>query len=176
MPSSATDFASALEVAEQAFGALSLRSKKFLPLILLVCYSLFPMGKITSRNTNALKTLTDAQVSIYTLRIGTNAGTTIPLYEAGTGEVVGYKRDRQGKVVTTALQREASNKWPHKAAEAIIRLIAVIGIDAFLARVDELEQGEFSSQEYADFKDQYQWLAALGLCYYCLNGLYPCFS
>ena len=37
------------------------------------------------------------------------------------------------------------------------------GIDAFLARVDELEKGEFSSQEYADFKNQYQWLAALAL-------------
>ena len=179
MPSSATDFASALEVAEQAFSALDSEEQEN------------PMANTAARvlliisdgedheqeYEDALKSLTDSQVSIYTLGIGTTAGTTIPLYEEGTGALVGYKRDRQGQVVTTALQREALQKIASQGGGSYYQIDrGNSGIDAFLARVDELEQGEFSSQEYADFKDQYQWLAGVGLLLFLLAWIIPGFS
>jgi Ca-activated chloride channel family protein len=179
MPSSATDFASALEVAEQAFSALDSEEQEN------------PMANTAARvlliisdgedheqeYQDALKSLTDSQVSIYTLGIGTTAGTTIPLYEEGTGALVGYKRDRQGQVVTTSLQRDALQKIASQGGGSYYQIDrGNSGIDAFLARVDELEQGEFSSQEYADFKDQYQWLAGVGLLLFLLAWMIPGFS
>ena len=179
MPSSATDFASALEVAEQAFSALDSEEQEN------------PMANTAARvlliisdgedheqeYEDALKSLTDTQVSIYTLGIGTTAGTTIPLYEEGTGALVGYKRDRQGQVITTALQRDALQKIASQGGGSYYQIDrGNSGIDAFLARVDELEQGEFSSQEYADFKDQYQWLAGVGLLLFLLAWMIPGFS
>jgi Ca-activated chloride channel family protein len=179
MPSSATDFASALEVAEQAFNALDSEEQEN-PTASTAARVLLIISDGEDHEQeyeDALKTLTDAQVSIYTLGIGTTAGTTIPLYEAGTGELVGYKRDRQGKVVTTALQREALQQMAAQGGGSYYQIDrGNSGIDAFLARVDELEQGEFSSQEYADFKDQYQWLAALGLLFLLLSWLIPTYS
>jgi Ca-activated chloride channel family protein len=179
MPSSATDFASALEVAEQAFSALDSEEQEN------------PMANTAARvlliisdgedheqeYQDALKSLTDSQVSIYTLGIGTTAGTTIPLYEEGMGALVGYKRDRQGQVVTTSLQRDALQKIASQGGGSYYQIDrGNSGIDAFLARVDELEQGEFSSQEYADFKDQYQWLAGVGLLLFLLAWMIPGFS
>ncbi len=179
MPSSATDFASALEVAEQAFSALDSEeqenpSASTAARVLLIISD----GEDHEQEyKDALKSLTDSQVSIYTLGIGTTAGTTIPLYEEGTGALVGYKRDRQGQVVTTALQREALQEIASQGGGSYYQIDrGNSGIDAFLARVDELEQGEFSSQEYADFKDQYQWLAGLGLLLFLLAWMIPGFS
>ena len=179
MPSSATDFASALEVAEQAFSALDSEeqenpSASTAARVLLIISD----GEDHEQEyEDALKSLTDSQVSIYTLGIGTTAGTTIPLYEEGTGALVGYKRDRQGQVVTTALQREALQKIASQGGGSYYQIDrGNSGIDAFLARVDELEQGEFSSQEYADFKDQYQWLAGVGLLLFLLAWIIPGFS
>ena len=100
MPSSATDFASALEVATQAFNTLDSEEKENSTAtnasrVLL----LISDGEDHEQEyEDVLKILTDAQVSIYTLGIGTSAGTAIPLYEKATGEFMGYKRDRQGKV------------------------------------------------------------------------------
>ena len=126
---------------------------------------------------DSLKTLPDDKLSIYTLGIGTSAGTRIPLYEAGTGELVGYKRDRQGKVVVTALQREALQQIAAQGGGSYYQIDrGNSGIDAFIARVDELEKGEFSSQEYADFKDQYQWLASFGLLLLLLAWFIPTYS
>jgi Ca-activated chloride channel family protein len=179
MPSSATDFASALEVAEQAFSALDSEeqenpSASTAARVLLIISD----GEDHEQEyEDALTSLTDSQVAIYTLGIGTAAGTTIPLYEEGTGALVGYKRDRQGQVVTTALQREALQEIASQGGGSYYQIDrGNSGIDAFLARVDELEQGEFSSQEYADFKDQYQWLAGLGLLLFLLAWIIPGFS
>ena len=179
MPSSATDFASALEVAEQTFSAIDSEeqenpSTSTAARVLLIISD----GEDHEQEyQDALKSLTDSQVSIYTLGIGTTAGTTIPLYEEGTGALVGYKRDRQGQVVTTALQRDALQKIASQGGGSYYQIDrGNSGIDAFLARVDELEQGEFSSQEYADFKDQYQWLAGVGLLLFLLAWIIPGFS
>jgi Ca-activated chloride channel family protein len=179
MPSSATVFASALEVAEQAFSALDSEeqenpSASTAARVLLIISD----GEDHEQEyQDALKSLTDSQVSIYTLGIGTTTGTTIPLYEEGTGALVGYKRDRQGQVVTTALQRDVLQKIASQGGGSYYQIDrGNSGIDAFLARVDELEQGEFSSQEYADFKDQYQWLAGLGLVLFLLAWIIPGFS
>lgn len=88
--------------------------------------------------------------------------------------MIGYKRDREGRVVTTSLQ---SNVLRQIASTGNGNYYSIErgndGIDAFLARVDELEKGEFSSQEYADFKNQYQWLAALALLCFIAAVLVP---
>ena len=179
MPSSATDFASALEITEQAFSALDSEEQEN-PMTNTAARVLLIISDGENHEQEyeaALKSLTDSQVSIYTLGIGTAAGTTIPLYEERTGALIGYKRDRLGQVVTTALQREALQEIASQGGGSYYQIDrGNSGIDAFLARVDELEQGEFSSQEYADFKDQYQWLAGVGLLLFLLAWIIPSFS
>ena len=160
MPSTTTDFASALEMAKKAFESIE-ESNATAAKVLLIISDGEDQGDDFS---DPLKELTSDNIQIYTLGIGTSSGATIPLYEKDTGNLLGYKRDNTGKVVTTKLE----NGRLREIAEAGGGQYYEIqrgndGIDSFLARVDELEKGEFSSQEYADFKNQYQWMAGLAL-------------
>ena len=88
--------------------------------------------------------------------------------------MIGYKREREGRVVTTSLQSTILRDIASSGSGSFYSIErGNDGIDSFLARVDELEKGEFSSQEYADFKNQYQWLAALALCCFIVAVLFP---
>lgn len=165
MPSSATDFRAAMETSLEAFQSLEDNATEAAKVLLIISD-----GEDHGQSYDeALADLTQNSIAVYTLGIGTTEGTTIPLYEQQSGQLIGYKRDREGKVVTTSLQRDALRQIASKSNGNYYEIErGNDGIDAFLARVDELEKGEFSSQEYADFKNQYQWMAALGLlCFIC---------
>lgn len=173
MPSSATDFKSAMETALDAFQALEDNESDAAKVLLIISD-----GEDHGQSYDeALNELIEENILVYTLGIGTAEGTTIPLYEEGTDKLVGYKRDNNGQVVTTKLQSQT------------LRNIANIGdgeyysiergnegIDAFLARMDELEKGEFASQEYADYKNQYQWMGVLALVFIVISMIMPSYS
>ena len=170
MPSSATDFRAAMETADEAFKSLEENSTEAAKVLLIISD-----GEDHGQSyEEALQSLVSNSIAVYTLGIGTTEGTTIPLYEGETGQLMGYKRDRDGKVVTTSLQRDVLREIANQANGTYYEIErGNDGIDAFLARVDELEKGEFSSQEYADFKNQYQWMGALGLLCFICSALFP---
>ncbi len=172
MPSSATDFKSAMQTALTAFESLDENENASeAAKVLLIISDGEDHGQSYSE---ALKALTDKNIYVYTLGIGTEQGTTIPLYEKNTGTLIGYKRDNTGKVVTTALQSNVLREISSKANGTYYSIErGNDGIDAFLARVDELEKGEFSSQEYADYKNQYQWMGGLALLCFAFAFLVP---
>lgn len=173
MPSSATDFKSAMETALDAFRALEDNDSDAAKVLLVISD-----GEDHGQSYDeVLDQLIEENILIYTLGIGSTEGTTIPLYEEGTDQLVGYKRDNNGQVVTTKLQSQT------------LRNIANIGdgeyysiergnesIDPFLARMDELEKGEFASQEYADYKNQYQWMGVLALLFIVVSVVTPSYS
>ena len=170
MPSSATDFKAAMETSLNAFESLEETATEAAKVLLIISD-----GEDHGQSySEALENLIDSNVSIYTLGIGTQQGTTIPLYDEESGQLIGYKRDREGRVVTTSLQSTILRDIASSGSGSFYSIErGNDGIDSFLARVDELEKGEFSSQEYADFKNQYQWLAALALCCFVVAVLFP---
>lgn len=170
MPSSATDFKAAMETALSAFESLE-ESNTDAAKVLLIISDGEDHGQSYDES---LENLVNNSISVYTLGIGSTDGTTIPLYENENGQLIGYKRDSEGKVVTTSLQRDVLRQIASRGNGSYYEIErGNDGIDAFLARVDELEKGEFSSQEYADFKNQYQWMAALGLMCFVVSFLFP---
>jgi Ca-activated chloride channel family protein len=46
-------------------------------------------------------------------------------------------------------------------------------IEPLFARLDELQRGEFSSQEYADYENQYQVLMMIGLLFLVTGLFFP---
>jgi len=170
MPSSATDFKAAMETSLAAFQSLEETTTEAAKVLLIISD-----GEDHGQSyDDAMENLINSNISIYSLGVGTQEGTTIPMYEEESGQLIGYKRDREGRVVTTSLQ---SNVLREIASTGGGNYYSIErgndGIDAFLARVDELEKGEFSSQEYADFKNQYQWLAAIALLCFVAAVLFP---
>jgi Ca-activated chloride channel family protein len=167
MPSSATDFKAAMETAFTAFESLEENETQAAKVLLIISD-----GEDHGQSYDEpLQKLIEKNIFVYTLGIGTDAGTTIPMYEENSSNLIGYKRDRSGKVVTTSLQSDQLRQIASKGKGTYYAIErGNDGIDAFLARVDELEKGEFSSQEYADYKNQYQWMGALALL--CITFAY----
>ena len=170
MPSSATDFKAAMETALSSFESMDDNNSNAAKVLLIISD-----GEDHGQSyEEALDELIQHSVYVYTLGVGTNEGTTIPLYDEDTGSLTGYKRDNMGKVVITRLQSEVLREIAGKGKGAYYSIErGNDGIDAFLARVDELEKGEFASQEYADFKNQYQWMGAMSLVCMTISVLFP---
>ncbi len=173
MPSSATDFKAAMTTALEAFMALEEKESEAAKVLLIVSD-----GEDHGQSYDeALQSLVSEDISVYTLGIGTDEGTTIPLYEEGTDQLIGYKRDNEGKIVTTKLQSQTLRNIANAANGTYYSIQrGSDGIDSFLARIDELEKGEFASQEYADYKNQYQWMGALALFFLTISMFIPSYS
>lgn len=169
MPTSSTDFSAAMETALRAYTNVSEdgQSSGEAAKVFLIISDGENHGDSYSEELTAL---TDNNISVYTLGIGSRAGATIPVYNDQTGDLMGYKRDSEGKVVTSRLQPEVLRDIAQEGNGEYYEIQGGNeGIDSFLGRLDELQQGEFASQEYADFKNQYQWLAGVGLLFLVIS-------
>lgn len=164
MPSSTTDFSSAMKVALRAYSSLEEDQPSNNSQAAKVMLIISDGENHGEGYSSALEELVQNNISVYTLGIGTRSGATIPLYDNQTGSLTGYKRDRSGKVITSRLEPDVLREIAREGNGEYYEIQAGSdGIDSFLARIGELEQGEFASQEYADFKNQYQLMALIGL-------------
>ena len=171
MPSSSTDFSAAMETASEAFqsGKEESKSSKAAKVLMIISDG----ENHGSNYGEALQSLEEQNVSVYTLGLGTESGTTIPLYN-DSGSLLGYKRNNNGKVISTKLQPQILQSIAEEGGGEYYEIRSGgSGVDAFLGRLDELQQGEFASQEYADFKNQYQWLAGIGLIFLIVGVVFP---
>ena len=167
MPTTSTDFSSAMETALKAFESVDEEEQNSTASDAARVMLIISDGENHENPYDqALEALISNNISVYTLGIGTRTGGTIPLYSDRSGELIGYKRDSEGKVVTTHLQPDVLRSIAEEGNGSYYEINrGSDGIDAFLGRIDELQQGEFASQEYADFKNQYQWMALAGLLF-----------
>lgn len=172
MPSSSTDFSAAMETAIDAFDSEEEQNTNASKVLLIISD-----GENHGESyEEALDQLRQQNVSVYTLGIGTESGARVPLYD-DSGSLIGHKRDNQGQVVTTRLESNVLRSIADEGGGEYYEIRGGgSGIDSFLGRLDELQQGEFASQEYADFKNQYQWLAGVGLLFLLIGMVFPEFK
>lgn len=170
MPSSTTHFQAALVKAEETFRSIEENTEAANVLLFIAD------GENHGPDyRSAVERLNEMGVSIFTVGIGTEQGGQIPVYE--NGAMRGYHRDNQGNAVITQLGAQT------------MREIAALGggnyyqissgsdtIEPFLSRLEELERGEFSSQEFANYKNRYQLMVMIGIVFLCLSLFFPDFT
>lgn len=104
---------------------------------------------------------------IYTIGVGTEKGSPIPIKE---GNSQTYKRDRNGEVVITRLNRELLEQIAQNAGGQYISgentSEAVTTITKIL---DTSEKSEFETQQFVDYEDQFQWFLAIALFFLVLD-------
>jgi Ca-activated chloride channel homolog len=171
MPSSTTNFDAAFKEAKRAFEGVESETKSDAARVLLVISDGENFGPDYKQS---LDELVKMGVSIYSIGIGTTAGSTIPEIDSNTGRVTGNKRDREGQVVTTKLEVDALQKIADSGNGRYYEIQrGNENFDAFINRVGELQKGEFASQEYADYKNQYQVITLIGLLLIGMGILFP---
>jgi Ca-activated chloride channel family protein len=114
------------------------------------------------------KQLVDLGIKTYTIGIGTNKGSPIPIKR--NGKFVGYKKDRDDEVVITKLSVETLKEIAENGDGSYIygnRTSSTIEyVEDLLLKADKKE---FETTQFADYKDQFQWFVAFGLLFLLLD-------
>lgn len=103
----------------------------------------------------------DHAITIITVGVGTEHGSTIPLDAVDS---LGVKRDADGNIVTTRLE-EATLKAAAEATGGIYLRAEPQGteVEKIIAFIDKMEKGELEGRIKRDRRDRYQYLLALAL-------------
>lgn len=170
MPSGGTNFREAMRTAQESFDSLNGQEQGNAADVLLF------VGDGENHGPDfrsELESLADHGVVIFSVGIGTPEGGPIPVYNEN-GSLVSYKRDSEGNSINTTLEpqtlQEISNAGNGEYYE--IRS-GSDNIEPFFSKLDELERGEFSSQEFADYKNRYQVLLAIGMVFLLITLFFP---
>lgn len=174
MPSNTTNFSSAFQKASEAFNSLEEQEDSNAANVLLFIADGENHGPDYSQD---LQRLVDEGVIVFTVGIGTREGGPIPTYEDGTSNMIGYVRDSDGNLVNTQLETGTMQDIARNGGGSYFDInSAGKTIEPFFAKLEELEKGEFSSQEFADYKNQYQILLLSGLVFFITGLLFPVYS
>ncbi|HLV61563.1 MAG TPA: VWA domain-containing protein [Fredinandcohnia sp.] len=140
MPSQGTAIAGALRAAEAMFDAAEdgARSR----VVLLLTDGEDHSGRLDA----AVRALADKGIRVYALGIGTAAGSPIPVLDA-SGEVVGYRKDRQGQMVISRLEDGQLRALAERTGGIYAAVSSGdLGMGAILAELRKLERTEREGQ------------------------------
>jgi Ca-activated chloride channel homolog len=122
---------------------------------------------------SVMNELIDKGVYIFSMGIGTPDGGPIPIYN-NNGQLEGYHRDARGNTVSTRLGSETMRDIAAAGSGEYYEIRSGSdNIEPFFSRLDELERGEFSIQEFADYKNQYQILLSMGILFLLVTLFFP---
>ncbi|MEW5807759.1 MAG: VWA domain-containing protein [Acidobacteriota bacterium] len=110
----------------------------------------------------AVKRAYSQGIIIHTIGIGTEEGVPIPLRN-GSGEIEGYKKDSEGKIVTTRLSESFLQKMAITAGGIYVRgTTSGEEVREITKLVSGMEKEEFSSMIHSIYEERFQFpLAAL---------------
>lgn len=100
-------------------------------------------------------------VVIYTVGVGTISGAPIPMVEDGQQ---GFKRDRQGRVVTTKLVPSMLQKIASVTGGTYYQMgQGNYSAETLYKDIFQLERTELSSHQYTSYEERYQYFIAIAL-------------
>lgn len=170
MPSGGTNFSAAMRTALDSFNSLDEQEQGNAADVLLFVGD----GENHGPGYDAqLEELVENNVVTFSIGIGTPNGAPIPVYD-DNGTLTSYERDNSGNTITTRLESDAMRNIANAGGGEYYEIRSGSdNIEPFFSRLDELERGEFSSQEFADYKNQYQVLLVIGLFFLMITLFFP---
>ncbi|TVQ13213.1 MAG: VWA domain-containing protein [Balneolaceae bacterium] len=164
MPSGTTNFSEAIREAHVVFQAEREREREGNAARVLLLIS---DGEDHGPDfTQQLNQLAAQDVIIYTVGIGTRQGGMIPSIDPRSGRQTGFHRDREGNIVTSRLEpatlqqiARAGNGLYYEIQRGSDRL------DGFLSQLSDLERRDFATEQFSDYKNQYQIVGLFGLVF-----------
>lgn len=170
MPSGGTNFSAAMRTALDSFNSLDEQESGNAADVLLFVGDGENHGPGYD---SELEELVENNVVTFSVGIGTPNGSPIPIYNEN-GTLTSYERDSDGNTITTRLESQAMRDIANAGGGEYYEIRSGSdNIEPFFSRLDELERGEFSSQEFADYKNQYQVLLAIGIFFLIVTMFFP---
>lgn len=115
------------------------------------------------RSVQAAKEAARDGIAIYTVGVGTTAGSLIPVFD-DKGTRTDYKKDRKGKLVTTSLHPETLRELAGEGGGSYIHFDNRTGdLDDLLKPIEAVEKRTLKTHQYSQFEDRYQTVAVLAV-------------
>ncbi|MEM8485881.1 MAG: VWA domain-containing protein [Bacteroidota bacterium] len=102
----------------------------------------------------------DDGIVIFTAGVGETDGVPIPVYR--NGRRIDYKKDRNGRVVSTRLEEASLQELASEGSYFRIARTSS-SLPKILEALDRLEKTEFGADEFEEYEEKYQWPLVLGL-------------
>ncbi len=100
-------------------------------------------------------------ITIYSIGVGTEKGSPIPIKKNGI--VMSYKKDINGEVVITKLNKDYLQNISDKTkGQYIDGSVTENVINEVIEILENTEKKEFDTQKFSEFKDQFQWFILIG--------------
>lgn len=170
MSSGGTNFSAAMRTAIESFNSLDEQEQGNAANVLLFVGD----GENHGPGYEAeLEELVENNVVTFSIGIGTPGGAPIPVYNEN-GTLTSYERDSNGNTINTRLESDAMRNIANAGGGEYYEIRSGSdNIEPFFSKLDELERGEFSSQEFADYKNQYQVLLIIGMFFLIITLFFP---
>jgi Ca-activated chloride channel family protein len=112
-------------------------------------------------------------IVIYTIGIGSPQGVPIPVYDE-YGRAAGYKKDRDGNVVTTKLDVTTLQKIAFLTnGKYYISSSGETELEEIYKEISQLEKKELTSRQFAQYEDRFQIFILLAIIFLMLEILLP---
>jgi len=112
-------------------------------------------------------------IIIYTVGIGSTQGVPIPVYNR-SGVQTGFKKDRQGNIVTTKLDVLTLQKIAYETGgKYFLASRGEAELDDIYNEISEMEKKELKSKRFSQYEDRFQIFIIIGLILVILEMLIP---
>ncbi len=112
-------------------------------------------------------------IIIYTIGIGSPEGVPIPVYNSN-GRPAGYKKDREGNVVTTKLDVETLQKIAFETnGKYYISSGGESELKKIYAEINKMDKKELKAKQFTQYEDRYQYFVVLALLFFLLETVLP---
>lgn len=128
-------------------------------------------------NTNSvdvLKGLQDEKMKVYTIGIGTEKGSLIPVYDTSDKVRIDYKKDSNGEYVSSRLNSEALKELAAFGNGAYYQA-SVTGdeIQSLLKELSSLKRDTYKTDKISRFQQLYQYFLGAGILLFLIAWLLP---
>ena len=164
VPSQGTAIGKAIELASKSFSANSKANK-----------SIIVITDGENHEDDALEQAAasvEAGIIVHTIGIGSVDGTPIPMYKRG--QMLGYRKDREGNTVVTKLNETMLQQIAASGEGTYVRANnSRTGLNALMDELEGMEREEYDSKMFTSYEDRFQYFIAVALVLLLIELLLP---
>lgn len=114
----------------------------------------------------------ESGITVHTIGIGSLDGTPIPMYKRG--QMLGYRKDREGNTVVTKLNETMLQQIAASGEGTYVRANnSRTGLNALMDELEGMERDEYDSKMFTSYEDRFQYFVAVALLLLLIELLLP---
>lgn len=115
---------------------------------------------------------TEQGIKVHAIGIGSTDGTPIPIYKRG--QMLGYRKDRDGNTVVTKLNETMLQQIAAAGEGTYVRANnSRTGLNALMDELEGMEREEFGSKMFTSYEDRFQYFIVAALVLLLIELLVP---